>query len=944
MWLCACPPRQVHETASPPVAEVVSTPPPPATSIPAPAIPAPLRAAIPEPLRRLIHAVAGATLSDVRSRSACQGPLCLVEVALSLANPRDRIGEADLELRLPRDARVIRLALTVAGVLREAAVVPRPKAVEIYDTIVRSLRDPALLERNADESLRLRVAPIPAQSATDVVFSYVELTGAAHSKDRWIARVQLPEPPRAPTPRRLRVLLDTSASMDRHFPEHLARARELLAALAANHSTNLAAPVALELVAFDQTIQVVHDGPLTDIPEQVWTDLRTRGALGATRLAPALRARHNADQILVLTDGAFTDGDAALRASGKAMAAAGVERLDVVSFAEPTAEPSPGLALLRDRARLALPRRGVVTASTSSLATTVRRLVHAVHEDVPLDVRGATWWSPRTVDLGNDDDTILLVARSSTAPVPTLRNVAGRDIPLPLAAKDAPGPLFDRLWLALQIDAELAIAGTKPAALAAMAKRSAKLGVLTPLTAFLALESDKDEMSFGVRRRRDAPIVTIDGDAVVLRDPAADDRAAPGRLVGVHDLGDLGGADAPTFEFNRISYELEKKAKEMAERFAHDDAHEAIRLLILMIETGVITSREELRAELDAVLRVIDRSFGSRAEKLVLVPLAQRIVDSADAPKNQRCHLHTLERAYDTLTADHMLKAGAYQQPVDRSPGDRRKALRLVSELDQRGQPERAVRALGSLADLSGPLTAAAMLADHPHGRALAIDLLRELVADAKSLRAPEQLIARRLLARSLVREGAPREAFELLAVPLRGAPRLRDDASYEDVLRHTPLRELADELRLVGAQWAADQPARRAEIARKVRSLAGQAFTSALVIDAFYTGTDPLELRVLDGDALIATHDYFAATGDIQATTLHLAADELPGALEVVGGTAGEWVRIDLFDATDPTIRERSKLVILTGPRTVVELPAHLRSPTRCAAPPSATAPTAKP
>jgi len=82
--------------------------------------------------------------------------------------------EATFYYPVPAGATVAGMALLVNGVRREARMLERQKAREIYDGIVAKKRDPALLERVDGTTFKIRIFPVLAKSRTRVELRFVQ--------------------------------------------------------------------------------------------------------------------------------------------------------------------------------------------------------------------------------------------------------------------------------------------------------------------------------------------------------------------------------------------------------------------------------------------------------------------------------------------------------------------------------------------------------------------------------------------------------------------------------------------------------------------------------------------------------------------------------------------------------------------------------------------------
>jgi Ca-activated chloride channel homolog len=101
-------------------------------------------------------------------------PLAELTVTQEFDNPSSRQLEAYYYYPVPQGATVTNLALWVNGVRREARVMERQKAREIYQGIVNQKRDPALVERLSDGLFRIRIFPVPARGRMRVELRFAQ--------------------------------------------------------------------------------------------------------------------------------------------------------------------------------------------------------------------------------------------------------------------------------------------------------------------------------------------------------------------------------------------------------------------------------------------------------------------------------------------------------------------------------------------------------------------------------------------------------------------------------------------------------------------------------------------------------------------------------------------------------------------------------------------------
>lgn len=84
----------------------------------------------------------------------------------------DRVLEATYIFPLPEGATVAEFAMYINGKRQTGELVEAQKAREIYEGIVRRMRDPGLLEYMDTQLLKMRVYPIPAQGEQRIEVSY----------------------------------------------------------------------------------------------------------------------------------------------------------------------------------------------------------------------------------------------------------------------------------------------------------------------------------------------------------------------------------------------------------------------------------------------------------------------------------------------------------------------------------------------------------------------------------------------------------------------------------------------------------------------------------------------------------------------------------------------------------------------------------------------------
>ena len=103
-----------------------------------------------------------------------EGTVGTTHVSQVFLNSTNRRLEATYVFPIPRDAALTDFAMFINGKRQSGEVVEAGKARQIYQDIVRRLRDPGLLEYMDSGLLRMRVFPIEPNSSTEVEVTYTQ--------------------------------------------------------------------------------------------------------------------------------------------------------------------------------------------------------------------------------------------------------------------------------------------------------------------------------------------------------------------------------------------------------------------------------------------------------------------------------------------------------------------------------------------------------------------------------------------------------------------------------------------------------------------------------------------------------------------------------------------------------------------------------------------------
>ena len=140
----------------------------------------------PRPVVRLVAPQASQPLQlkrvDVQATIA--GSQAQTQIELVVHNPNARVLEATLEFPLAEGQSVTGFALDINGELVSAVPVPKDKGRQVFDDVTRQRVDPALLERTAGNSFKLRIFPVPPGGERHVQLQLAESLSASPLKER----------------------------------------------------------------------------------------------------------------------------------------------------------------------------------------------------------------------------------------------------------------------------------------------------------------------------------------------------------------------------------------------------------------------------------------------------------------------------------------------------------------------------------------------------------------------------------------------------------------------------------------------------------------------------------------------------------------------------------------------------------------------------------------
>ena len=518
----------------------------------------------------------GLRLVSVTGTVVIEDPLALTELRLAFDNPEPRRREGRFEVDLPPGAALSRLAMKIGANWMEGEVVERRRGQRTFESYIheRPNVDPALLEKASANRVSARVFPIEPRQRKEIIVSYsqpldggetgtyrlplqglpeldaldvqvIVKTVDAATRDRFPTASQrvVHVKERAFVPQKdlvialdgaqeaaalraeeyaavrvrpasldaadpvdsLVILFDSSASSARGFDDEVDRLADLLEALGET-------PV--RIVAFDQTIEVIHEGAAKAARGEPLATLRERRAFGASDLGAVLaspEARAAGRRVLVWSDGIATAGETdrvALADAAKSLAAPRVDAY--VPNAQADRDVLAALVTAGER-------NGVVLGPDKRGDEIGRTLGQAAFGEVEVAVDGARWFYPRSLrGVAPGNDLVLYAAFEGGAPEEIRidfsdTSLASQVVPTIEGAK----PLLERAtaWAHvtdLQAGLERTEDHEEAARLRAQLVRLAvSHRLLTKHTALLVLESEAEYRRFGIDRTALADVLTV---------------------------------------------------------------------------------------------------------------------------------------------------------------------------------------------------------------------------------------------------------------------------------------------------------------------------------------------------------------------------------------------------------------------------------------------------
>jgi Ca-activated chloride channel homolog len=103
------------------------------------------------------------------------GQLAITSIDQEFYNPNDQRLEGTYMFPVPKGAHIDKFSMEIGGKVVDAELLRADKARQIYEDIVRRMRDPALLEYAGRDLFKIRIFPIEPRSRKPIKISYTEL-------------------------------------------------------------------------------------------------------------------------------------------------------------------------------------------------------------------------------------------------------------------------------------------------------------------------------------------------------------------------------------------------------------------------------------------------------------------------------------------------------------------------------------------------------------------------------------------------------------------------------------------------------------------------------------------------------------------------------------------------------------------------------------------------
>ena len=149
------------------------------------------------PIIRPIPRFAPLETSSVNVSTRITDQVAATTIEQEFYNPNPTRMEGSFLFPIPRQAHIDKVAMDIDGKPVEAELLSAEKARRIYEDIVRSLKDPALLEYAGRDMFKVRIFPIEPHSKKKIALSYTQLLKSDSGLVSYVLPLSAERPPEA---------------------------------------------------------------------------------------------------------------------------------------------------------------------------------------------------------------------------------------------------------------------------------------------------------------------------------------------------------------------------------------------------------------------------------------------------------------------------------------------------------------------------------------------------------------------------------------------------------------------------------------------------------------------------------------------------------------------------------------------------------------------------
>jgi len=143
-----------------------------------PVVPPPDHRPWPRPMPPRVYPFCPLEMTTLQANVRIDDQVAVTSIEQEFYNPNDRQLEGTFVFPIPKGAQLKKFAMEIDGKAVEAELTSADKARNIYEDIVRKLKDPALLEYAGQDVFKVRIFPIEPRGKKRVSLSYTQLLKA----------------------------------------------------------------------------------------------------------------------------------------------------------------------------------------------------------------------------------------------------------------------------------------------------------------------------------------------------------------------------------------------------------------------------------------------------------------------------------------------------------------------------------------------------------------------------------------------------------------------------------------------------------------------------------------------------------------------------------------------------------------------------------------------